>query len=130
MNRNFELGQSNEILQSGRVYDLHNDYLPSAVVLDLQVGALKISFSRISQNHSVNHCALVFHEVDSLEISGNVCAASGLDEMGYKGTDDYDYEWLSGESQSVTGDHFVIRFDGGATLRVHGVSAEFIEDRT
>ena len=67
-----------------------------------------------------------------LEFNGNFGdkGISGLDEIGYKHKDDYDYDWLATESQSAPTDHLVIRFDSGATLRVHSESADFIHDRT
>lgn len=130
MRRAFEIGQSNEVIKSGHVYDLHNDFVPTAIVFDARSSDLRILFRKIS-DVSGNFFALVFHEVDVLEFSGNLGAGgvSGLDEMGYKDVSDYDYEWLSGEGQSKIADHLVIRFDSGAILRVHSARADFVEDR-
>lgn len=130
MRRAFKLGQSNEVVSSGHVYDLHNDYVPTAIVFDAQRNDLRIAFKRLLDDGVGKSATLVFHEVDLLELRGNIGAGgiSGVDELGYKDVDDYDYEWLSREGQSSASDHMVIRFDSGATLRIHGASAELIED--
>ena len=131
MLREFTIGQSNEVIKSDHTYDLHNDFVPTAVVMDARSNDLRILFRKVADDDTGKCVALVFHEVDVLEFSGNLGAGglSGLDEMGYKELSDYDYEWLSGEAQSTPADHLVIRFDNGATLRVHSARADFVEDR-
>lgn len=129
MRRTFKLGQSNEVVKSGQVYDLHNDYAPIAVVFDTQTNDLKLLFKRLSADKAGLRVALVFNEVDVLHINGNIGASgfSGLDEMEYKGADDDDYDWLATEAQSAVSDHMIFRFDGGATLRVHSATADIVE---
>jgi hypothetical protein len=132
MRREFKIGQSNEVIKAGRTYDLHNDYVSTAIIFDARSNSLKVIFKKVAEDDAGRHVALVFHEVDILEFSGNFGAggASGLDEIGYKDVSDYDYEWLSGEAQSTTTDHLIIRFDSNATLRLHSARADFVEDRT
>ncbi len=129
MKRSFSLGRSNEVIKDGQIHDLHNDFLTTAITFDSRENELRVLFKRTSDGKSF---ALEFAEIDILEFSGNLGnrGVSGLDEMGYKDVNDYDYEWLSDEAQSTLSDHLVIRFDGGATLRVHGASADFFEDKT
>ena len=129
MRRIFKLGQSNEVVKAGHVYDLHNDYAPIAVVFDTQNNELRILFKRLSADKAAPRLALVFNEVDVLKINGNIGASgfSGLDEMGYKGADDDDYDWLATEAQCAVSDHMIFRFDSGATVRVHSATADIVE---
>jgi hypothetical protein len=108
MRRAFKLGQSNEVVASGHVYDLHNDYVPTAIVFDAQRNDLRIAFKRLLDDGVGKSATLVFHEVDLLELRGNIGAGgiSGVDELGYKDVDDYDYEWLSREGQSSASDPY------------------------
>lgn len=132
MDRNFQLGQSNEVIHSGKVYDLHNDYLPTAIFVDPERNTLRVIFKRLADDENGASVVLQFRDLHTLEFGGNFGAsnAAGLDEMGYKDIDDYNYDWLSTESQSKESDHLVLRFDGGATIRVYCATAEIVENST
>lgn len=133
MQRSFRVGQSNELIKEGKIYDLHNDYLPTLIVFDTQKHTLRIVFKNLTADcDEGKRLALVFFDVDVLEFSGNIAATGtfGVDEIGYKDVDDYDYDWLSTEAQSEGSDHLILRFDGGATLRLHSANADILEETT
>jgi hypothetical protein len=134
MEKKFELGQSNEILKGGRIYDLHNMYDFTGIY----VGAnrdVHISFqANAEQGRGQPSLALVFSGVDYLEFSPGfgARAVQDLDELGYKSPDDRDDEWLLTEQQATPGDHLFLRFGGGDFIRVHSQQARLriLNERT
>ncbi len=132
MNKNFEIGQSNEIIKSGKVYDLHNSYDFVGIVLKTSVRKLEVLFEPNSEyGNNELPILLCFEEIDYLEFSPNfgASAVSGLDEMGYKNPDEPDDEWLMSENQSTSNDHLFFRLDGGGFIRVHCKKANLLEAR-
>ena len=128
MNKNFKIGQSNELVMDGKVYDLHNQY-------DLAVVAVGINCSlRLSFEPNPDHGAgcrsvtLEFREVDVLELSDELVTPGvrDIEELGYKEPSDRDDEWLLSEDQASPKDHLFIRLEGGHFIRVHGKSASLI----
>jgi hypothetical protein len=72
--------------------------------------------------------ALHFENLIELKFVGNFGGrgVSGIEDIGFKGVSDFDYEWLSNEEQSKTDDRLVICFDNDALLRLYSKSARFI----
>jgi len=130
MNKGFEIGQSNEIIKAGKVYDLHNRYEFIAVVLKAKDRRLQLLFEP-NQEYRKDELpiSLNFEEVDYLEFSPNfgTRVISGLDEMGYKSPEDQDDEWLMNEQQATPNDHLFFRMDGGDFIRVHCKNVDLVE---
>lgn len=127
MRKTFSLGQSNELIQDGRVYDLHNFYRFSGFFYEVKGKRLQIRFDRISGKfQGASSIVLLFLEVNYLELSPNFGEKEidGIDEIGYKSPTDRDDEWLLGESQANIDDHLFLRLDEGYFIRVHSKYAE------
>ncbi len=130
MEKSFEIGQSNEIIKTGKVYDLHNLYNFVGVILKGNSRQLQILFEPNSE-YGKNQLpiSLNFEEIDYLEFSPDfgVRVVSGLDEMGYKSPEDRDDEWLKGEKHITPEDHLFFRLDEGDFIRVHCRKADLVE---
>jgi hypothetical protein len=125
MEKNFEIGQSNEVLAGGKVYDLHNLYDLSEV----RIGRSRdvwISFEANAEHgQGQPRLVLTFAGVDYLEFSPRFGArpVRNVDEMGYKNPDDRQDEWLLTEQQATRADHLFLRLGGGDFIRVHSQRA-------
>lgn len=132
MKKGFLVGQSNEVVKEGKIYDLHNEYDFSGIAVN-GTKQLRVLFEPNSESGSDNMpVSLLFDEIDYLELSRNFGsrAVQSLDELGYKTPDDHDNEWLLGEQQASNGDHLFIRLDGVDFIRVHSRSADLVEAST
>lgn len=131
MQKSFVLGQSNEVIKEGKLYDLHNFYLLESLSFQAREGRLKIAFAPLSDmDGPVPPVSLVFKSVDHLEMSctfGQTQGAMGLEEMGYKSPGDVDDEWLLREEQSGPNDHLFLRLEKNAFIRVHSQFADLEE---
>ena len=130
MKKEFLLGQSNEVIKAGKIYDLHNLYDFVGIVLKWKDRQLRMLFEpRPDFREKGAPVSLVFEEIDYLELSLN-CGSrviQNLDEMGYKNPDDQDDEWLLDEQQSTPNDHLFIRLEGNDFIRVHCQHADIVE---
>ena len=130
MKKGFEIGQSNEIIKAGKIYDLHNLYDFIGVVLKAKDRRFQILFEPNPEyGKGQLPISLSFEEIDYLEFSPNfgTRVVSGLDEMGYKNPEDRDDEWLMDEQQATCNDHLFFRMDGGDFIRVHCQYADLVE---
>ena len=130
MKKDFEVGQSNEIIKAGKIYDLHNLYDFVGIVLKTKDRRLQLLFEPNPEyGKDESPISLIFEEIDYLEFSPNfgTQVISGLDEMGYKNPKDRDDEWLMDEQQATSNDHLFFRMDGGDFIRVHCKNAYFVE---
>ena len=131
MDKDFEIGQSNEIIKSGKIYDLHNLYNITGIILDRNLSQLKIMFKPASEYGEGNpSLVLNFRNIDYLEFSLNTMGILGLDEMGYKSPEDRDNNWLMNEQQSTPEDHLFLRLldgDGNDFIRVHCQKISFFD---
>ncbi len=130
MNKNFKLGQSNEIIKSDKVYDLHNLYRFKELFLKAQDWQLTLLFEPILEYREKQPpVSLIFTKIDYLEFSpGFGCKPiSGLDEVGYKSPEDRDDIWLMSEEQATNNDHLYFRMDGGEFIRLHCQNADLVE---
>ena len=127
MKKGFEIGQSNEVIQAGRIYDLHNLYDFSGVIIKGVPCKFQILFEPNSEHGGGQlPISLNFEEVDYLEFSSNFGTQeiSSLDEMGYKNPEDRDDTWLMEEKDISPESHLFFRFDGGSFIRVHCRNAD------
>ena len=121
MEKNFSLGQSNELLKDGKIYDLHNCF-------DLETFVLRASDAELVFRPNPTHgrglpiIKLDVQNVDYLEVSPNFHTANvtDVDEVGYKPRDDRDDSWLLTEEQSQGVGDLFFRFHGGHFIRFHG----------
>jgi len=130
MKKGFRIGQSNEIVKSGKIYDLHNLYDFVGIILKGKERRLQILFDpNLEHGKDQLSISLNFEEIDYLEFSPNFGARviSGLEEIGYKNPEDRDDEWLMDEQQATSSDHLFFRLDGGDFIRVHCQNADLAE---
>jgi hypothetical protein len=124
MKKDFRVGQSNEIVQGGRVFDLHNQYDFSGVYVGPN-RSVQVSFAPHPE-HGRGHppVVLMFDGVDYFELSSSFGTQPipGLDELGYKNPDDRDDASLLSEEQAADTDHLFLRFDSGF-VRIRSESA-------
>ncbi len=130
MKKSFKIGQSNEIIDNEKVYDLHNCYDVSGITL-LSSDLLKIRFDPNSEwGTDCKTVALNFTDVDYLSflfVPGDRQSVD-IHEMGYKNPDDMDDSWLLAEEQSLPQDHLFFRFGGGNYIRIHSKAVVFNEE--
>lgn len=130
MEKTFSLGQSNELIKDGRIYDLHNLYCFSGFLFEVEGRRLQIRFDPISgEGNNASSILLSFSGLTYLELSPSfgVKKIDGLDEMGYKSPGDKDDEWLLREEQACKDDHLFFRLDEGDFIRVHCQRADLKE---
>ncbi|MBK6918308.1 MAG: hypothetical protein IPH07_13010 [Deltaproteobacteria bacterium] len=122
MIKNFVVGQSNELLMDGRVHEIHNFYRFGG----LNIGPdrfIVISFVPCEPNTmDFPRLKLECRDVDYFELSSQFGCKDvrEVDEMGYKSPGDLDDEWLMTEQQASAADHFFLRLEHCAYIRVHG----------
>lgn len=130
MKKNFEIGQSNEIIKADEIFDLHNLYDFVGIFLKGDSRQLRILFEP-NLEHATDEPPLSFNfeAIDYLEFSPNFGAKiiSGLDELGYKNPKDRNIEWLIDEKHSTPEDHLFFRMDGGDFIRVHCQNINLVE---
>ncbi len=122
MRKEFIVDQSNALIKDGKIFDLHNSYEFTGIVLKGQERLLKILFKpTIEQGGERKPISIIFEFIDFLELSPNFGTRiiSGLDEIGYKSPTDRDDEWLLDEQQSTPDDHLFFRMDNDDYIRVH-----------
>ena len=130
MNKNFEIGQSNEIIKSGKVYDLHNLYSFIGLYLEVKYRRLQLLFEPdLEYGQNQLPITINFEKIDYLQLSSNFGATviTGLDEIGYKSPGDYDDNWLMTEQQAFSNDHLFLRMVNGDFIRIHCQNATLIE---
>ncbi len=128
MKKNFRIGQSNELIQQGIVYDLHNMYDFVKLVFTLKSRNLQLLFEPCEEYKDLQAVRLIFEQVDYLVLSPDffIREVTCLDEVGYKSPGDHDDEWLMNEQQATCSDHLFFRMLGGNYIRIHSQHA-FLE---
>jgi hypothetical protein len=124
MARAFKVGQSNELVSAGKVYDVHNQYDFDGFAV-LSGGRAYLWFVPNSEHGAgMPPVVIKIEGVDFVEVSSGVAMGKVRDvaEMGFKNPGDRDLEWLLGERASTDKDHFVISFGPSDFLRIHGDS--------
>ena len=122
MNKNFHVGQSNELVKDGCVYDLHNCFDFESITI-LGDRRLLISFKpNLVYGVEQSRIVIEVHDLDYLEASPQFGTevVYDLDEIGYKSPQDRDDLWLLNEAQSSEDAHLFFRFIEGHFIRFHG----------
>jgi hypothetical protein len=125
MNKNFVVGQSNELIKENRLYDLHNLYDYVGIVLS-GASCLFVFFEpNVQYKEDQVPIMLEFNEVEYLEFSPNfgMRRISYLEEMGYKSFGDQDDAWLLSQQQATDNDHLFFRLEGNDFIRVSSKNA-------
>ena len=130
MKKNFKIGQSNELEQGEKFFDLHNCYDFSGFYLEAKK-ALLFFEPDLDYGEGLPSIVIEFIGLIYLGISSNFCSTKKvhLDEMGYKNPGDFDDEWLLGEAQADEKDHMFFRFVGGQSVRLLASQAKLKEVR-
>jgi hypothetical protein len=125
MLKNFRLGQSNELIMAGHVYDLHNcfDFEKISFLRDCELDIIFKPNSIYGQGNP--EITIRITDVDYFECSPRFFMDQiyDLEEIGYKARDDRDDSWLLSEDQAPEAADLFLRFSGGHFIRVHGTQA-------
>jgi hypothetical protein len=121
MDKDFEVGQSNELIKLGRIYDLHNCFDFCSLVI-FGSGDIQILFNP-NKDHGADYSSVQIHVqfVEYFDISPHfVLKAHDLEEIGYKSPGDQDDNWLLSETQASNTDDMFFRFNDGQFIRFRG----------
>ena len=130
MDRNFSIGQANELVLDGQSFDLHNCYDFGGVVI-MSTRRVQFWFTPdTEQTKNVNALVIDILGIDVLEITDGIMLGTmrDLDEMGFKNPADVDLDWLMGEHHATGADHLVFSFGPREYVRVHGKRAQLREE--
>ena len=129
MDKNFIVGQANELIREGRIYDLHNcfdfDYLTI-----LEDGDFRLAFKpNASHGGGYTPVLLCAKGVNHFEVSPNFgpTTVHHLEEIGYKSCGDEDDNWLLNQSQATVADDLFFRFNDGHYVRFLSLSVSLTE---
>lgn len=130
MEKNFKVGQSNELIQGGESFDLHNCYDFSKLHLEGNQAFLGFE-PNPEHGKNLSPVLVKFDGLIYFAVSPDFCSTAqvDLDEIGYKSPDDFDDEWLLREEQAEENDHIFFRFIGGQSVRVLASKAELVRAR-
>ena len=126
MLKNFSVGQANELVLGDRIFDLHNWYDFTSLVI-FSEKRVQLWFTPSTEHRGDGEVLVIdVQGVGVLEITQDVLSgnARDLDEIGYKSPGDDDLDWLIGERQATSADHLVFRFGPSEYVRVHGDRAQ------
>jgi hypothetical protein len=130
MNKDFKVGQANELIKESRVFDLHNCFDFSS--LTISGACVLILTFKPNTNHGAGYSGVTLQaqSVDYLEISPRFGSTRlrDLEEIGYKSRGDHDDNWLLNESQATAADDLFFRFNDGHYVRFHCERATLIEE--
>lgn len=129
MNRDFRVGQSNELIKGEQIYDLHNCF--DFEGLDISgTGEVRLTFKPNTIHGGGYSGVLVFAQgVDRLAVSPDFgpTTVKDLEEIGYKPPGDEDDNWLLNQNQAALSDDLFFRFNDGHYVRFHSERASLIE---
>lgn len=129
MNRDFRVGQSNELIKGGHIYDLHNCFDFDGLDVS-EAGGLCLTFKpNVTHGNVYSSVRVIAHGVDRLVVSSGFgpTTVRDLEEIGYKSFGDEDEDWLLSQSQATLSDDLFFRFNDGHYIRFHSRSASLIE---
>lgn len=128
MIKNYQIGQNNELVVKGAIYDIHNNYDFHGLIYESNSNALYLEFKKY-QSSDLGRLVLSFEVISYFKASENffISAVKNIDEFGYKKPRDYDDSWLLNEEQSEVVDHFFVRMEGGHFLRVYAEKSNLKE---
>ena len=129
MDKDFHVGESHELVQSGHVYDLHNCYDFERVCIRKD-RVVSMHFAPDSTwGRGEPSLTILFDCCDYLEIGKGLGSQVifGVEEFGYKSPDDRDDDWLKSEGDARPEDHFFVRLVGeDCFIRLHARSAKLV----
>lgn len=124
MVKNFQLGQSIELILDEHCFDLHNCYnLEEISILDNKVVFRfepDIDFGKTLPPILISFIRPTFLTIDHTLLGSSL---RYLDQMGYKNPNDFDEEWLLEEKEASEEDHFLFQFVNGSTIRIFAEQA-------
>lgn len=132
MNRDFRVGQSNELIKGERIYDLHNCFDFDGLDVS-EAGELSLTFKPSAIYGGGYSNVLLFAQgVDRLALSSDFgpTTVRDLEEIGYKSPGDEDDNWLLSQEQATPSDDLFFRFNDGHYVRFHCKSVSLIETPT
>lgn len=123
MERNFLIRDAVAVVFDNEYFDLHNDF--DFVEVRVFFGEKKVSFC-FNRHDGEGVFFLNVLGVSHFSMSAIYSALGDRDvvEIGYKGPDDFDHDWLVSEEHSSLEDHLFIRLSGDDFIRVYGHSAK------
>jgi len=127
--KNFTVGQANEILSGGKIYDLHNHYDFGGITIASN-GCASVWFTANGEHgKGLPPVTLDMEGIDFLAMSSGVAMGRvrDLDEVGYKQASDQDLNWLLPEQAASDDDHLVLSFGPSDFLRIHAASMRLRE---
>lgn len=135
MKKNFKV-ENGVVLDTVMSYwDLHNcyDYIGINIKKTRDTIVVKLFFEKLAnfsdsdKNRSL--ALLQFNSVKTLIMSNSFLTtnSSTVEEIGYKDSGDYDYDWLLTENQANQCSDLVIRLEDDEIFRINSESAEIIE---
>jgi len=130
MKKDFVVGQSNEIIKDGNLYDLHNLYEFLGIYVNTKDSILKIFFHPYNNlQERTRSITFIFQSLDYLELSTGFGTRKidTLEELGYKEPGDYDINWILNENQSSPDAHLFFRLSKDDYIRVHSKKVYLLE---
>ncbi len=135
MKRNFSIPTSIELQFDNYCMDLHNDYnvlnisiqIENKIILKLLFG--KNDGSWVNKNNP-QRFSIIFEGVKNLEFIKDLSVPykTPIHEIGFKNTDDKDYDWIMDEKQSSTDSNLFFWFASDEYLKIYSESANLIID--
>lgn len=129
MQKDFSIGQSNELIKDGRIYDLHNSFDFESLVVSGCRDIRLVFKPNVDHGKTHSRIAVQIQSVDYFEISPQFGASiiCDIDEVGYKFREDRDDSWLLTENQANEAADMFVRFQGGHHIRFHGGRALLVD---
>jgi hypothetical protein len=126
--KDFRIGESNELVHCEETYDVHNLYDFAGVSIGRK-SELSVSFiPNPEYGENMPSLTLWFSDIDYLEFSEGLGTQVifGIEEFGYKAPGDRDDDWLGREEHAEAEDHLFMRLTGDEFIRVHAKRATLI----
>lgn len=123
MKKNFLVDRAVCLSCEGNYFDLHNCYDFQGFDFDVKRKTFCLNFTLVPESTDLKrNVSIKFTNVNNIEFSSEFFTHinRNLSELGYKSTDDQDYDWLMDEDKSLPQDHLFFRFEGDQYIRLHG----------
>lgn len=119
MKKNFNVGQSNELLMAGKIYDIHNNYAFSSLLVMKNFTELSFEPDR-EWGAGEPLITITFYRVKHFTLSDKFAVSdiSHFEEVGYKGPDDQNLDFISGEQHADETSHLLFRFGSDQVIRI------------
>ena len=125
----FDFLSSIELKVSDHILDLHNNYNLMKFVSSEDVRTVSILFqldTSFETPDKIKQFTLLFSGVDYVVNSSHTdkMKIKDIADFGFKNANDSDLEWLIEPADAAEDDHFVIRFETDAFIRIHAEKAK------